>query len=74
MPMPGNPKHPPLVPTLSPSITNVVPLGTHEIFSGTGVPPGQTVHYGQGQRSKYSNHTDRDREVSTATKQTGTEK
>ncbi|XP_041376878.1 uncharacterized protein LOC121389349 [Gigantopelta aegis] len=51
VPMPGNPKHPPLVPTLSPSITNVVPLGTHEIFSGTGLPPGQSVHYGQGQRS-----------------------
>ena len=30
-------------PTLIPSITNVVPIGSHTVVTGSGMPPGETT-------------------------------
>ncbi|XP_046585152.1 uncharacterized protein LOC124292144 [Haliotis rubra] len=48
-PMIGN-KQPTTSPTLSPTITNVLPIGTHSVFSGTGHPPGTVYSTSMGGR------------------------
>ncbi|XP_071091876.1 uncharacterized protein [Haliotis cracherodii] len=48
-PMIGN-KQPTTSPTLSPSITNVLPIGTHAVFSGSGHPPGTVYSTSMGGR------------------------
>lgn len=42
-------------PTLSPSMINVVPLGTHSVVTGSGLPPGQTPGM-TGGRSRLSSN------------------
>ncbi|XP_041376891.1 uncharacterized protein LOC121389362 [Gigantopelta aegis] len=39
-PLPGDKFHPPLNPTLSPGVKNIIPLGTHSVFSGSSYLPG----------------------------------
>ncbi|KAK7115067.1 hypothetical protein V1264_001009 [Littorina saxatilis] len=33
---------PPFAGTMAPGVTNVIPIGTHTMFSGSGLPPGET--------------------------------
>ena len=33
---------PTVSPTMQPGITNLVPIGTHTVISGSGLPPGET--------------------------------
>ncbi|XP_046570033.1 uncharacterized protein LOC124278355 [Haliotis rubra] len=51
IPMVPDPLHPTTSPTLNPSIKNVIPIGTHQIFSGSGSQPGTSYTVQIGGRS-----------------------